>query len=172
MKFIEINSVSNEILSLALTNCCGSSSWVKKMIHSKPFKDENDLLEKAELNWFSCKKQDCLEAFSHHPKIGDIDSLKKKFQSTKIIALQEQKEVDHASSVVLKELAENNKLYEKKFGYIFIVCATGKTAEEMLSLLKERMNNNSEKEIKNAMKEQNKITQIRLKNLFITNSNF
>lgn len=165
MKIHEINSLSKEILSLELTKCCGSSKWVKKMINSMPFKNENDLFEKAENNWFTCIKKDWLEAFTHHPKIGDVESLKKKFQSTKIFTLQEQKGVDNISSNILTELKKYNDLYEKKFGYIFIVCATGKSAEEMLSLLKERINNDTEFEIKIAVKQQNEITKIRLKKL-------
>ena len=110
-----------------------------------------------------------MEAFSHHPKIGDTASVEKKFKSTRTLSLQEQKGIDHASAEVLNKLVEYNILYEKKFGYIFIVCATGKTAEEMLSLLKERFNNDPETEIKNSMREQDKITQIRLKKLLTNN---
>ncbi|MCY7362321.1 MAG: decarboxylase, partial [Ignavibacteria bacterium] len=92
----------------------------------------------------------------------DLNSLKEKFSSTKNLAENEQSGVNSASELTLTELSKYNEDYEKKFGFIFIVCASGKTADEMLSLIKERILNNPEDEIKIAMKEQNKITNLRL----------
>ena len=102
---------------------------------------------------------------SHHPKIGNIRSLQSKFQKTAKLSESEQKSISHVSEDILKEIAEGNQLYEKKFGYIFIVCATGKTAEEMLALLNERLKNDPEAELLIAAKEQNKITRLRLEKL-------
>ena len=119
----------------------------------------------AEETWFSLSGQDWLEAFSHHPKIGNIRSLQSKFQKTAKLSESEQKSISHVSEDILKEIAEGNQLYEKKFGYIFIVCATGKTAEEMLALLNERLKNDPEAELLIAAKEQNKITRLRLEKL-------
>ena len=106
-----------------------------------------------------------MEAFAHHPKIGDLDSLKKKFASTSLWAAGEQSGVENPENQTITKLATKNEAYENKFGYIFIVCATGKSAEEMLLLLKERLKNNFEEEIAIAMNEQMKITRIRLEKI-------
>jgi len=91
--------------------------------------------------------------------------LRKKFQKTKSWSEKEQSGIQEAGENILKDLAESNRLYEENFGYIFIVCATGKSAEEMLALLKVRLENDPEAELLIAAKEQNKITQLRLDNL-------
>ncbi|MBX7046263.1 MAG: 2-oxo-4-hydroxy-4-carboxy-5-ureidoimidazoline decarboxylase [Ignavibacteria bacterium] len=148
-----------------LTKCCGSTNWVNAMSEDIPDTREK-LFAKAEKVWFELGEKDWLEAFTHHPKIGDLASLEKKFGSTKDFTTNEQSSVNHASMETLKELAEYNQRYEAKFGFIFIVCATGKTADEMLALIKERINNDYNTEIKIAMGEQNKITKIRLEKLF------
>jgi 2-oxo-4-hydroxy-4-carboxy-5-ureidoimidazoline decarboxylase len=160
-----INNLSDDEIKKELSLCCGSTKWVEQMIKRRPFQSEDELLDTAEKIWFNLSKEDWLEAFSHHPKIGDINSLKEKFANTKQWAEGEQSGVKTASSDILIELAEGNKLYEEKFGYIFIVCATGKSASEMLSILKERLNNDPSTEIKISAEEQNKITKIRLQKL-------
>lgn len=124
-----------------------------------------ELLEDAEAQWYECSPDDWKEAFSHHPRIGDVESLTKKFASTAQWASGEQSGVNAASGKTIEELAEGNRLYEEKFGYIFIVCATGKSAEEMLSLLQARLPNVPTEEIEIAAEEQNKITKLRLQKL-------
>ena len=145
-----------------LSDCCGSEKWVSGMYEHYPFKTEEKLFYVAERIWFSLNESDWLEAFLHHPKIGDINSLREKFSSSKHLAENEQAGVNDASPETLHELARFNEEYEKKFGYIFIVCATGKSAEEMLDIIRSRIGNEKENEILTAMKEQSKITQIRL----------
>ena len=109
---------------------------------------------------------DILEAFSHHPKIGaNIETLRAKFQQTAGWSASEQASVSQASDAVLQALAQGNIDYEAKFGYIFIVCATGKSAAEMLNLLQARLVNTPADEIKLAAAEQAKITRIRLEKL-------
>jgi len=130
-----------------------------------PADDLVELLEDAESQWWLCNEEDWKEAFTHHPKIGDLDSLKKKFANTAVWASGEQSGVNTATDVILNALAEGNRLYEEKFGYIFIVCASGKSAEEMLGMLNERLKNNPEDEIRIAADEQNKITLLRLEKL-------
>lgn len=148
-----------------LTKCCGSEKWINSMIREMPFNTKEEIFNNAEKVWYSLNKEDWLEAFSQHPKIGDINSLTEKFYSTKELAGNEQAGVNNASIETLTELAKLNDEYEKKFGYIFIVCASGKSADEMLHIIKERIKNNSETEIKIAMEEQNKITKLRLEKL-------
>jgi len=130
-----------------------------------PADDLVELLEDAEEQWFKCSEEDWKRAFAQHPKIGDIDSLKKKFASTAAWASGEQSGVNAASQNTIEALAEANKKYEDKFGYIFIVCATGKSAEEMLEILLSRLPNDPEEEIEIAADEQNKITKLRLEKL-------
>lgn len=130
-----------------------------------PADDMVELLEDAEEQWWKCSEDDWKEAFAHHPKIGDVESLAKKFASTANWASGEQNSVINASTEVIEALAEGNRLYEEKFGFIFIVCATGKSAEEMLGLLHARLPNEPEDEIKIAADEQNKITKLRIEKL-------
>lgn len=134
------------------------------MLPFVPADDMVELLEDAEEQWWLCSEDDWKEAFRHHPKIGDLDSLRKKFSSDQWAA-GEQGAVAAAAAATLEALAEGNRLYEEKFGYIFIVCASGKTAEEMLEILKERLQNTPEEEIKIAADEQNKITKLRIEKL-------
>ena len=147
--------------------CCGAANWVIKMNQNRPFQNKDDLYKKSESIWFSLSSDDWLEAFTHHPKIGNIESLRKNFHNTKSISENEQSGVNDAAESTLKDLAESNQLYQDKFGFIFIVCATGKSADEMLTLIKIRLNNNVNAEMLNAAKEQNKITQLRLKTLLL-----
>lgn len=150
-----------------LHQCCGSEEWVNKMLAIPPLTDRTDLLKDAEKIWYGCNEADWREAFTHHPKIGDVDALKKKFFLDQF-AGKEQLSITEADEQTLKELAEGNLLYEQKFGYIFIVCATGKSAEEMLVLLSTRLHNEPKKELSIAMEEQHKITRLRLQKLFDT----
>ena len=165
MTVFELNHLPATELKEALLKCCGSTAWVNKMMTVFPIEDLIDLFEDAEAQWYACTEADWREAFTHHPKIGDISSLKKKFASTAQWASGEQSGVNQATQQTLEKLAESNQLYEQKFGYIFIVCATGKTAGEMLSILNDRLPNTPEAEIKVAMAEQQKITNIRLEKL-------
>lgn len=165
MNLKELNSLSKNLLQVELTKCCGSSTWVNKMIEKFPFPNASGFYTKAKEIWDECLPKDWLEAFEHHPKIGDIGSLKKKFENTSQWASSEQAAVKEANQNTLQLLAQKNQEYEKKYGYIFIVCATGKTADEMLNLLLKRLKNNKKEELLIAKDEQNKITQLRLQKL-------
>jgi 2-oxo-4-hydroxy-4-carboxy-5-ureidoimidazoline decarboxylase len=165
MTLHEFNILPKDRLIEELTKCCGSSAWVQRMLPFIPAEDMVELLEDAEEQWWKCKQEDWKEAFAHHPRIGDIDSLKKKFASTAAWAENEQSGVKQANETVLHALAEGNRKYEEKFGYIFIVCATGKTAEEILSVLMLRLQNSAEVELEIAADEQNKITKLRIEKL-------
>ena len=112
--------------------------------------------------WRSLDEKDWLEAFEGHHKIGDMDSLRQKYSASKRWSAHEQSGVDGAEETTLKSLQELNQSYFEKFGFIFIVCATGKSAEEMLAILKTRLPNDRETELRNAAEEQLKITLLRL----------
>lgn len=149
-----------------LHSCCGSDTWVNNMLAALPAEDLVDLLEIAEEQWYLCHEPDWQEAFSHHPQIGDIETLKEKFAATASWTEEEQASVKEASEQTLQQLANDNQAYKERFGYIFIVCATGKSADAMLQLLQQRLYNNPEVEIQIAMEEQLKITKLRLEKLF------
>lgn len=154
-------------LKKRLFNCCGSTNWVASMAPLFPFKDKTSLFQKAQDIWHELTPQDWREAFSHHPKIGDLKGLRTRFAETRQLASAEQSGVEGASEEVLQKLAQGNRAYEEKFGYLFIVCASNKTAEQMLTLLNRRLENDPDVEIKIAMEEQAKITRIRLEKLFL-----
>ena len=160
-----LNELASSEAAAQFNLCCGATNWIKIMNQSRPFQNKNEVYQQAESIWFSLSSEDWLEAFTHHPKIGDIDSLRKKFHNTKSISKNEQSGVNDAEKSTLNNLAKSNQLYEDKFGFIFIVCATGKSADEMLALIKMRLNKNADTEMQNAAKEQNKITQLRLEKL-------
>lgn len=135
------------------------------MVSGRPYGNMTELKDAADVFWKQAAEGDFLQAFEGHPKIGDVSSLREKYSSTKALASGEQCSVGHASEQVILELSIGNKEYFKKFGFIFIVCATGKTAAQMLSLLQERLTNNRLTELTNAAEEQRKILQIRLEKL-------
>jgi len=165
MTLHELNILPRQQLIEELMKCCGSASWVNRLLPFIPADDMIELLEDAEEQWYNCSEDDWKEAFSHHPKIGNVESLAKKFASTAQWASGEQSGVSIASKETIEALAEGNRLYEEKFGYIFIVCATGKSAEEMLGMLQSRLENKPEEEIQIAADEQNKITKLRIEKL-------
>ncbi len=162
MTIQEFNQLSRETAQQELFKCCGSTRWATALAGKRPFDNREALIQSSDEIWKHCERADGLEAFTHHPKIGDIKSLEKKFASTKEWAGKEQSGVESADIAVLEALSEGNRAYEKKYGYIFIVCASGKSAAEMLDLLQARMSNAPEDELKVAMSEQNKITRLRL----------
>jgi 2-oxo-4-hydroxy-4-carboxy-5-ureidoimidazoline decarboxylase len=160
--FSRLDDASPEQARVLLQTCCGSSRWVDRMLARRPFGRQSPLLAAAREEWFALDREDWLEAFSHHPKIGDGDALQKRFAATRHLSEREQAGVDGASDDVLDALAAGNRAYEEKFGYIFIVCATSKSATEMLGLLRNRLGNDPAVELRIAAAEQAKITEIRL----------
>jgi 2-oxo-4-hydroxy-4-carboxy-5-ureidoimidazoline decarboxylase len=145
-----------------LRTCCGASRWIARMLDRRPFGNRHSLLNAAREEWFSLSTADWREAFTHHPKIGDREALRPRFAATRDLSEREQAGMNVASEAVLAELGEGNRIYEEKFGYIFIVCATGRTAAEMLALLQSRLANDPDTEVGLAAEEQAKITEIRL----------
>lgn len=160
-----LNASSLEDVKDALTKCCGSSLWVEKMLEKRPFRSAGELFSTADDIWFKLAPEDWLEAFSHHPRIGDVESLRAKFATTASWCENEQKGVSQATEDVLQQLSKLNDDYFDKYGYIFIVCATGKSADEMLAILKSRLPSDKDCELKVAAGEQAKITRLRLEKL-------
>ncbi|MEP7253368.1 MAG: 2-oxo-4-hydroxy-4-carboxy-5-ureidoimidazoline decarboxylase [Ginsengibacter sp.] len=167
MTIAEFDHLSEEQKKVLLYKCCGASTWVEKMLQVFPIDDLVELLEEADEKWEECQKADWLEAFDHHPAIGDTTSLKEKYYATADWAQVEQEGASTASQELTNALADGNKLYKEKFGFIFIVFATGKSGDEMLSILNQRLKNNPDDEIKTAAAEQIRITKKRLEKLFL-----
>ncbi len=159
----QLNALSTEEAVTALLQCCGSLKWARVVAENRPFADTHELLLTADHAWWSLDASDWLEAFGAHPKIGE----KKESASSESSrwAAQEQSGASRASSETLTELTRANHDYERRFGYIFIVCATGKSADEMLALLHERLKNEPDTELRLAAEEQRRITHLRLEKL-------
>jgi 2-oxo-4-hydroxy-4-carboxy-5-ureidoimidazoline decarboxylase len=136
----KLNRMTINEVRANFTRCCGSQRWVEGMIARWPFKSSDALLTAAEDEFQRLNRADWLEAFAAHPKIGDFQSLKQKFASTAALCSAEQAGAQGADDQVLQALADGNRDYETKFGHIFIVCASGKSAAQMLSILLSRLN--------------------------------
>jgi len=162
MTLPELNNLPQSQFRKEILKCCGSTKWVDRMVKELPFDSEQELLSKADSIWLKCLKNDWLEAFSHHPKIGDLKSFEEKYVNTSKWAKQEQAGLSTTNKEIVQQFAELNQRYEKRFGFIFIVFATGKSALEMKELLEKRINNNPDDEIKIAAVEQNKIIKLRI----------
>lgn len=164
-KLEQLNQASEETAQARFLDCCGSQNWARKMTEARPFADVAALTEQAGQIWLNLETRDWLDAFAAHPKIGARKSAPKQQAQSAEWSRGEQSGAHAAADWVLNQLAEANRLYEKKFGYIFIVCATGKSADEMLELCRQRLKNDAATEIRIAADEQRKITEIRLKKL-------
>ena len=126
MTIASFNKREKEAAVKLLFTCCGSQKWVDLLMKSFPLNNEEELIKTAQNIWYDqCKAEDWLEAFTHHPKIGDVKCLAEKFSATQHLAGNEQASVKKASNTIIEDLARANSAYELKFGFIFIVCATG-----------------------------------------------
>ncbi|HIP95186.1 MAG TPA: 2-oxo-4-hydroxy-4-carboxy-5-ureidoimidazoline decarboxylase [Leucothrix sp.] len=161
----EFNTLNSAQAIDKLMQCNTSEHWCDQMEQARPFSDFANLQETADKLWKKSSEEDLLQAFDGHPEIGDVSTLREKYKNTASSAGHEQSAVNAASDKTLSALAKGNQDYKEKFGFIFIVCASGKTADEMLELLLERLPNSRERELINAGEEQRKITQIRLEKL-------
>ena len=132
------------------------------MLARRPFGSQGALLTAARDEWWALTEADWLEAFSHHPRIGDRAALEARFPQTHDLSAKEQSGIGIAGADVLEALAKANNDYFERFGFIFIVCATGKSAGEMLALLLARLQNDRATELRNAAEEQAEITASRL----------
>jgi 2-oxo-4-hydroxy-4-carboxy-5-ureidoimidazoline decarboxylase len=163
-----INNMDSATATETFRQCCAASRWVAAMVECRPFNDVQSVYIAANSIWRTLDEKDILEAFSAHPEIGDLNSLREKYAATKNLAAAEQAAVASADESTLQALALGNAQYKERFGFIFIVCATGKSAAEILDILHARLPLPRELEIKNAAEEQRKITALRLQKLLRT----
>jgi OHCU decarboxylase len=160
-----LNSLSPSEAEQEFLKCGGSKNWAQQMVVERPFSSLNQLTETGDRVWWSLEPADWLEAFCSHPKIGEKKAAAPIAAEARKWAEDEQSGTRDAATATIVELAELNNVYEKKFGYIFIVCASGKSSEEMLRILRERLQNDAEEELRIAAAEQAQITALRLRKL-------
>lgn len=157
---LESNQAVNELKS-----CCGSNRWATNVASRRPYATFAQLVDVAQQEWWQLQPGDWLEAFSSHPKIGQKKREVSASEQSQQWSRNEQAGMREASEETAETLSRLNKEYEARFGYIFIVCATGKSSEEMLAILRERLENEPDNELRIAAAEQAKITELRLKKL-------
>ena len=160
-----LNLLTDDEATNELLQCCGSKRWASSTATARPYEDLEILLATSQDIWWQLDRNDWLEAFRSHPKIGEKKAADKVSAQSRQWSGQEQSGVGEASHETTSSLAELNEAYERKFGYIFIICATGKTSDEMLTALRERLEHDPETELPIAAEEQGKITELRLKKL-------
>jgi len=160
-----INQAGNAEAESMFRDCCGVAKWANQMAIARPFASENELMDNAAVIWNDLQTSDWLEAFSAHPMIGETKAAPAQQARSVEWSTLEQAGMSSANELSKQELTAANREYYEKFGFIFIVCATGRTAEEMLELCRARLGNDRETEIAIAAGEQERITEIRLRKL-------
>jgi len=163
MTLAEFNSLPSPQAESTLMDCCGSSRWAARVASHRPYTNLEALHKAADSIWWKLERGDWLEAFSHHPQIGDKPASGS--ESARQWAAGEQAGARTATNDVKARLARANRAYFEKFGYIYIVCATGKTAEGILAILNQRLQNDLASELSIAAEQQRLITRIRLDKL-------
>jgi 2-oxo-4-hydroxy-4-carboxy-5-ureidoimidazoline decarboxylase len=146
-----------------LLPCCGSPAWAKQLASRRPFRDTSSLLTASDEIWLSLPSSDWLQAFHSHPRIGESSAQAPVHARSSAWSRQEQLQAAAAPDPAKQKLDEGNRIYEQQFGHIFIVCATGKSAAEILEILRRRMHNDAGTELREAAEQQRQITQLRLK---------
>lgn len=157
-----LNAMPEELAEAALLACCGSAIWARRMADERPFESLGAVQDAAERIWWELSKEDWLQAFAAHPRIGEKKAAATAGEQSQAWSEKEQSGVAQAAAETAAELARLNEEYERRFGYIYIVCATGKSADEMLALLRHRLQNGHATELQLAAAEQAKITRLRL----------
>ena len=159
----EFNALPSAQAESALRDCCGSARWAASVASRRPYASVEALHKAADSIWWNLERADWLEAFSHHPQIGDKPAGGS--ESARQWAAGEQAGARNAADDVKARLARANRAYFEKFGYIYIVCATGKSADQMLALLGQRLQNDPASELPIAAEQHRLITRLRLQKL-------
>ena len=165
LRLDQLNELSAEQAAAEFLKCCGCRDWARALTEARPFADADALFQTADSVWWSLRDEDWLEAFRAHPKIGEQKPALAQSEQARSWSAQEQSGVQDAATDTKAALVAGNQKYEKVFGFIFIVCATGRTSGEMLAMLNERMCNDPGAELRVAAEEQRKITRLRLEKL-------
>ena len=152
-----LNSLSSEDAVRELLRCCASEAWARRMVAIRPFESDAGLFDAAERVWWALSPDDWLEAFAAHPRIGE--------RTESAWSAEEQSGVQGTDRRLQERLREGNRRYEETFGHVFLICATGLSAGEMLTALERRLQNDPKTELRSAAAEQAKITRLRLEKL-------
>jgi OHCU decarboxylase len=160
----QLNALPREEAERELITCCGSRAWAREVAGGRPYVDIDSLLAASDRVWCALSPHDWLEAFSKHPRIGEhaarsAPDLERRWSEG------EQSRAREARPAVLTELATMNAEYENRFGHVFLICATGKSAAEILEEARARLNNDRDRELRVAAEEQRRITHLRLRKL-------
>lgn len=146
----------------AMIACCGARRWADAMVSVRPISSAEELFAAADREWSKMREADWMQAFACHPRIGERKAAHATARSAAWSG-QEQSSTESAAERVLAELAEGNAIYEQRYGFTYIVCATGKSADEMLAILKRRLESDRATELREAAEQQRQILQIRLR---------
>jgi OHCU decarboxylase len=157
------NRLPIEQATQSILPCCGSKAWAQEMMARRPFADEAALLAASDQTWRNLKRSDWMEAFRSHPRIGESNPAQSTPAQSAAWSAQEQSNITDSDAGVKIALADANQEYERRFDRIFIVCATGKSAPEILEILRRRLKNDAETELREAVEQQRQITHIRLR---------
>jgi len=157
-----LNRMPGEEARETLLRCCRSTTWAERMAELRPFEGSDELFEVADRTWWKLAPEDWEEAFASHPRIGEREPEER---ATSAWSEGEQAGAASAAEETKQALAEGNQAYEARFGRTYIVCATGKSAEQMLDILRNRLDNEPDRELGVAAEEQRRITRIRLRKL-------
>jgi allantoicase len=160
-----LNRASPAAARRALLDCCAAKKWVEKMLRQRPFPDVPYVLDTADKTWAALERADWLEAFRHHPPIGQKRAQQPQSGTARKWSAAEQAGAQRGAPETLAALAAANAAYHAKFGHVFLICATGKTTENILSALQLRLQNDPQTELSLAAEEQRKITRLRLEKL-------
>ena len=163
MTLEELNGCSKSQAYEFFEHCCHAQQWIEQMTAHRPYATVDTLCEQGERVWWALNPSDHLQAFAAHPMIGDLSSLKAKYAHTSATASEEQASTALATEETLIQLKQYNERYRDIHGFIFIICATGLSAEAMLEALKARIDNHSDVEMRLAAAEQIKITLLRIR---------
>ena len=164
--FRRFSRAPNKEVRKMLLDCCGSPAWVEQMLKHLPFSDAAHALDTADRVWGELDREDWLTAFRQHPAIGAKRGKKAQSTAARRWSKSEQSVAQRANAATLSALAKANQEYRAKFGHVFLICATGKTSDEILKNLRQRLSNDPEDELRVAAEEQRKITRLRLEKLF------
>lgn len=160
-----LNALPADEAQRALLTCCGSRRWARTLVEARPFGSADELLERADAAWWALDEADWREAFRSHPRIGERRAEAGQTEREQAWSAGEQAGMRTAAEATQQALAAGNRAYDERFGFIYIVCATGRTADELLALLHERLANEPAAELRVAAGEQRRITRLRLEKL-------
>ena len=155
---LDADSAAQEILP-----CCGSQAWAAALASRRPISDEAALLATSSAVWLALPEKAWHEAFNSHPRIGENKAQTHATAASLQASAQEQSTALSADEAAKLALREGNQRYEKKFGRIFIVCASGRSTEEILRILERRMTNDAATELHEAAEQQRQVTELRLR---------